>query len=181
MNKYERYIPLKFMIESILGSDAWYALKDSNHLPTWKKQLIKVIEANHLSIQASVEVYDKDWAAEISQAVESGIEAVKRSKDIEEAIASIAATFINISFLQVGLMPGRQGSSNKVSLKKENWNLSRFRTVMYVQSSEQKEQQFYSKQQKEIGFQKQLDLLAAHKRSKSKLPYSEWCSQHASA
>jgi hypothetical protein len=167
------------MIENIFGSEAWYALKESNHLPTWKKQLAKVVCAIHLSIQASVEIYDQDWMMEINQAVDLGKARIKESTDIEEAISSLAATFINISFLQVGLMPNRQGSSSKIPFRKENWKLSQYRTVIYFQNNQQKEQQFYSKQQKEIGHQKQLELKSAHRRSESNLSYSEWCLKHA--
>jgi hypothetical protein len=174
MNTYTKYTLLKSVIENVLGSDAWYALKESNHLPTWKKQLIKVIDAIHVSIQASIEVYDQDWIEEINQVVETGIKEIKMSEDIEESISSLAATFINISFIQVGLMPRRKGKS-KVSLRKENWELNIYRSVIYIQSFQQKEELFWDKQQDEIGFREQLELKDAHRISKSKLPYSEWC------
>jgi hypothetical protein len=171
-------MPLKSVIENIFGSEAWYALKESNHLPTWKKQLSKAIKAIHLSIQVTVEIYDKEWIETVNQAVKHGIKDIETAEDIEEAISHLAATFINISFLQVGLMPKRKGISSKISLKKENWKLNPYRSVIYIQSPQQKENLFSDKQQQEIGFQKQLELKNAHRNSKSKLLYSEWCTKN---
>lgn len=139
MNQYTRYLTLKSAIENILGADAWYALKESNHLPTWKKQLIKVVRATDLSIQTSVEVYDSEWAIEINKVIELGKSNIKSSQDIEEAISATASTFINLSFLQTGLIPRRNGSNSKVLLKKDYWDLRRYRSVIYTQTNEQKE------------------------------------------
>ena len=175
MNQYTRYLGLKAIIEDILGSEAWYALKETNHLPTWKKQLLRVINAIHTSILASIEIFDEDWLEKINEAVASGKTDVETATDIEEAISSLAAVFVNVSFLQVGFMPMRKGNREKVSLRKENWRLNQFRTVMYVQSPQQKESLFRHKQQKEIGYQNQMDLWVEYLRSKSKLKYPEWC------
>ncbi|MCH9742085.1 MAG: hypothetical protein K0U21_02645, partial [Proteobacteria bacterium] len=96
MNQYTRYLGLKAIIEDILGSEAWYALKETNHLPTWKKQLLRVINAIHTSILASIEIFDEDWLEKINEAVASGKTDVETATDIEEAISSLAAVFVNV-------------------------------------------------------------------------------------
>lgn len=177
MNEYTRYIPLKSAIESVLGSDAWYALKESNHLPTWKRYLTRVMGALHISILATVEVHDDDWLIHVNETFKKGKSDMKSSKDIELAIAAFSATLVKISFLQVGLIPQRKGFRGSVPLTHKNWRLRNFRTVMYVQSAEQKEALFWSTQQKNLGIPAQRLLWDEFRKSKSQLPYSAWCAQ----
>ena len=175
MNQYTRYLSLKSTIENLFGSESWYALKESNHLPTWKKQLQKVVRAIHISILTTVKIYDEEWIEQINDTVECGQKNIIKATDIEEAIAALSATLINISFLQVGFMPNRKGRPKKITLKKENWNLDLYRTVMYLQTEEQKEAVFWSKQQKEIGFSCQIEMWYKYRQLKSNISYSKWC------
>ncbi|MCB5195117.1 hypothetical protein [Deefgea salmonis] len=169
---------LKSVVEQLFGSESWYALKESNHLPTWKKQLQKVVAAIHTSILTTVKVYDEKWLDQINDVVKYGKENINKAADIEEAISAMAATFIEISFLQVGLMPMRGSQTVKISLKKENWHLDRYRTVMYLQTQEQKESVFWSKQQKELGVENQMQVRRKYRISGSKMSYLKWCSEN---
>lgn len=177
MNQYTRYLSLKSVIENILGSESWYVLKESNHLPTWKKQLQKVIGAIHTSILVTVKICDEEWLEQINDVVDCGKNNVIKATDIEEAIAALSATFINISFLQVGYIPRRKGKPEKITLKKENWNLNLYRTVMYLQTAEQKEAVFWSEQQREIGFQNQMELWHRYHQLRVDISYSKWCKE----
>ncbi len=78
-------------------------------------------------------------------------------------------------------MPNRRGEREKVTLKKENWKLNIYRSAIYIQTDEQKDRLFISKQGRKIGFDEQFELLRKYKRSKSKLTYIEWCSENAQA
>jgi threonine dehydratase len=115
------------------------------------------------------------------QEVARGLESIKRNSTIEDVIASLAGALINISFLQVGFMPRRKGQDVKITLRKENWDLSLYRSVIYLQSPDQLERKFWSEQQREMGFQNQIDLHYEYKASKSELPYSEWCASNEKA
>ncbi|WP_020483875.1 hypothetical protein [Methylomonas sp. MK1] len=130
---------------------------------------------------ASVEIYDREWIEEIIKAGNDGINSVKRAGSIDEIISVLAATLIEISFIQVGFMPNRRGEREKVTLKKENWKLNIYRSAIYIQTDEQKDRLFISKQGRKIGFDEQFELLRKYKRSKSKLTYIEWCSENAQA
>ena len=41
--------------------------------------------------------------------------------------------------MQIGIIPQRHSEKNVAARQGENWNLSAFRTVQYVQTQEQKE------------------------------------------
>lgn len=175
MNEYTKYLALKSAIESLFGSNAWYALKESNHIPTWRKYGIKILQAIEKAINSTVEVADDQWRKEISENLADGIERIKMDKDIDEIIATLAGTLVRVSFIQIGLMPNLSGSAKPTILKKDSLRLNTFRSVIYIQTQSQKENLFWNKQQKEIGFDAQLDLHAKFRQSKSTVPYSEWC------
>lgn len=174
-NKYTKYLFLKSAIEDLFGSDAWYALKESNHVPTWRKYGIKTLQAISISIASTVEVFDDDWRSDIDKQLVEGIKRIKGDSEIDEIISNLAGTLIRVSFMQIGLMPNRKGADRRTTLRKDDWRLDPFRSVIYTQTKEQKEKMFWSKQQREIGFDAQLKLSTEYRRSKADIPYSEWC------
>ncbi|MCF8720736.1 hypothetical protein [Nitrospina gracilis] len=178
MNEYSKYLILKSSIENLFGSDAWYALKESNHLKTWRKYAEKTLKAIELSIKDTVEIYDEEWMQEIEKNIQRGIEGIKLRKSIDEIIAVLCGTLINISFLQIGQIPGKKGSSHKYPLKKGKWRLNSYRQVIYLQTKAQKEDLFMDNQRSEIGSERQMQLLNEYYLSKSKLKYSEWCNEN---
>ncbi len=174
-NEYTKYLLLKSSIEDLFGSDAWYALKESNHIPTWRKYGVKTLQAIGVSIESTIDICDDEWRSDVARQLAEGIERIKRDNDIDEIIASLAGTLIRVSFIQIGLMPNRKGVTKSTSLRKDAWCLNPYRTVMYTQSKDQKESLFLSKQRKEIGFDAQFELRAEYRRSKTTTSYSEWC------
>lgn len=181
MNSYSKYLPVKSAIEDLFGAKAWYALKESNSIPTWRKYTEKTLRAVQVSIHQTVKHYDKEWMCEVDEAIERGLKQSKECKSIDDLIAVLAGTLINVSFLQIGYMPRRAGSDRNITLRKESWDLSVHRNVVYLQSSEQREDYFWGKQQRELGFQNQMEIHREYTSSKSKLPYSEWCEQNGKA
>jgi len=175
MNEYSKYLSLKSSIENLLGRDAWYALKESESISTWKKYLGKALKALRVSIHETVQICDDDWMSEVDYQIDEGLEDIKRAKSIDEIISCLAATLLNVSFLQTGLLPRRKGSVNSVSLRKEKWKHDVYRQVVYLQTPKQRESLFLSKQQKKIGVQAQMELFREYRRSGSELPYPEWC------
>lgn len=174
-NEYTKNLVLKSALETIFGSKAWYDLKESNHVPTWRKYCIKTLQSIELAIDATVEIADDDWRKEAKKLIADGISRLDTSKEIDEIISTLAGTLIRVSFHQIGVVPNHKGSPKPPMLKKELWQLNSFRSVVYLQNQSQREQLFLTKQRKEIGFDAQLDLLSEHRLSKSKLPFSEWC------
>lgn len=56
-----------------------------------------------------------------------GIYSLGKAKGVDEMIGIVAASVLEVYFLQVGLMPRRKGSDSKVSLRKGAWKLDVFR------------------------------------------------------
>ncbi len=169
-------IMLKSAIEQLLGSDVWYELKETTSFIPWRKNVLKLLKAIRISIEESVVIRDQGWFEAVMENIARGEEGVKTSKDIDDLLSCFTATLLRQVFLQIGTLPNRKGQSI-VSLKKDNWRLNGQRSVQYVQSRTQIESMFWSEQQKRIGFEKQMELCNEHRRSKSALPYSEWCRQ----
>jgi len=177
VNAYTKYLPLKSALENLFGRDAWYALKESNHLGTWRKYGERTLKALELSIKDSVEIYDEEWMEEVSSCLSEGLEQLKVANAIDDVVGVLAATMVEMSFLQLGHMPRRKGKSGPYPLRKGEWRLNGFRSVAYLQTKGQKEDRFLSLQRRKIGFDEQFDLMAEYRRSRSKLAYSEWCAQ----
>ena len=157
-NEYAKYLDLKSAIEDLFGSEAWYALKESNHVPTWRKYAEKTLEALNLSSKTTIEVFDESWRQEFDQLMSRGVESVRKCQAIDEIVAVLAGTLVRIAFLQIGQMPSRRGTREKVTLRSHMWRLDSFRSVMYVQNPDQKDRQFWAKQQRQIGVQAQLEM-----------------------
>lgn len=181
MNEYSKYLILKSSIEDLFGTEAWYALKESNHLPTWRKYAERTLKAIELSIKDTVEIYDNAWLREVEENIQRGVDGIKSQKSIDEIIAALAGSLINISFLQIGLIPRRKGQPDKYPLKKGKWRLNTYRQAIYLQTRLQHENLFIDMQRKKIGIEEQMELFGEHHSSKSNLSYSEWCRENGKA
>jgi len=175
INQYMKYRAIKGVMEDLFGRDAWYALKESNHIPTWRKYCSKTLHSLQAAANDNIKVSDVSLKEEIKEIIEGGLDSLKREKEIDELINVLASTVIQLSFLQLGLMPRRKGKKVKSSTRKGAWSLDSYRSIQYIQTEEQKENIFWSKQQQDIGFQKQIELRSKYRESKQKIPYSEWC------
>jgi hypothetical protein len=177
VNAYVKYLPFKSAVEDLFGRDAWYALKESNHLPTWRKYAGKVLRAVELSIRDTVEIYDDEWLEQVTVRLRQGSEQVAQADAIDEVIGVVAGTMIEVSFLQIGSMPRRKGKSGPFLLRRGEWRFNGFRSVAYLQTKAQEDDVFLAAQRRKLGFEKELDLQAEHRASRSKLSYAEWCRQ----
>jgi len=177
MNEYSKYHFFKSTVEDLFGKKSWYDLKESNHIPTWKKYAKKILKSIEFSINSTIEIYDDIWISEIESNIERGIKHLNLVNSIDEIISVVAATLINVSFLQIGFMPKRAGNDMNVSFRKSNWQLDEFRTVAYLQSYDQKEKLFKKIQRKQIGFENQMALVREYHSEKRKESYIDWCNQ----
>ena len=80
---------LKSAIEDLFGSNAWYALKESNHIPTWRKYAINTIRAIELSIKDTIEIYDEDWISQIEECVLRGKSEINRQKSLAKVFPAV--------------------------------------------------------------------------------------------
>lgn len=173
-----QHCAIKMAFEQIFGNKAWLDLKECTSIATWRKYTIKLLCATRLAIEETTQVRDDDWFTEICEHIEYGLQIARSAKLIEELISGLSATLIRVVFLQIGMVPNRR-RDRKVTLARDNWRLDAFRTVQYVQSNTQLERLFWNKQQKALGFEKQMRIRDQYRASKSKVPYSRWCTEHA--
>lgn len=169
---------LKSSIEDLLGNSAWLELKETTSTTSWRRYVLKLLDAIELSVETTVLIKDEEWIQEVRSNLNHGRELNRIAKSPEDAIAALSATLLRQVFLQLGLLPNRKTAAS-VPLKPQNWDLSGFRSVQYVQSPKQKEDLFLSKQRRAIGFEAQLDLQDEYRHSRTKLPYSVWCATRA--
>lgn len=174
MFMYDKYTFLKSTIESLWGVEAWYALKETTSVDTWRKYVVKSLRAIQVSIHTNVEICDEEWSSQVDERIEYGIKNARLVKEIDELIAVLCSTFMEISFLQAGAMPQREASRRKITLHTSNWKLDKFRKVVYLQTPTQREELFLRNLNKEVGPEKTHRLLFNYKQSKSNLPFSEW-------
>ena len=132
-----QFYPMKAVLEQILGKDSFRKLKDYGTFADWKKECQKLLDAVALSIRTTVQITDEDWREEVSAIIELGKSHLRNSKYAADLFASLAATLARLSFLQIGFLPNRY-SHEKVRLVPSNCQLDVFRSVLYVQSPEQK-------------------------------------------
>ena len=165
---------LKSSIEDLLGNRAWLELKETTSATTWRRYVLKLLDAIELSVETTVLIKDDEWMQDVRSNLKHGRELMRVAKSPEDVIAALSGTLLRQVFLQLGSAPSRKTAAS-VPLKSQNWNFSGFRSVQYVQSPQQKEDLFLSKQRRAIGFEAQLDLQSEYRRSRSKLPYSAWC------
>lgn len=165
---------LKSSIEDLLGNRAWLELKETTSTTTWRRYVVKILDAIELSIETTVLVKDEDWWQEVRANLGHGRELAQVAMTPEDAIAALSGTLLRQVFLQLGSAPSRK-TATAVPLKPKNWDFSGFRSVQYVQSPKQKEDLFLSRQRRAIGFEAQFDLQAEYRQSASKLSYSAWC------
>ena len=165
---------LKAAIEQLLGENAWYALKETTSISVWRKHLQKVLQAIRVAFRQTVKVRDASLAAVVEDNLARGEHAIGVATDIDGLLSAFSATLLRQIFIQLGTVPRRR-PGGKVTLDKKFWELDAFRSVQYVQSVEQLENEFLSRQQQEIGPSAQASLRLAHRQSSSELSYAEWC------
>ena len=129
---------LKHLFENVFGRSAWYELKSSKDLNKWKNYCARLLSAINVSAKASILIADSEWFDELASEIELGKDMLNLSEDFEQLFANLSASLGTISFLQLGMVPSRS-SKKKVTLRHpSNWQLDSYRSVQYVQNTEQR-------------------------------------------
>jgi len=130
---------LKILFENLFGISAWYDIKHSTDLKKWKSYSKKALSALEISAQATVQVVDNNWEKEFYSIIEFGRKRIDSSKYFEQLLSNLAASFGELSFLQLGMLPRRKGIKKVTLRHPSDWKLDRYRSVQYVQSAKQRE------------------------------------------
>lgn len=145
----ERYYALRSLFERVWGKDPYLELKRCSDLKVWKRYRERTLRATKMAASDTVLIVDDAWYDEFSEIIRHGIERVKAAEAFDELFQCLAATYAEASFHQLGLMPSHR-LTNRVQLRKGNWQLDAFRSVQYVQSAEQKECLARRRKKKEV-------------------------------
>lgn len=171
---YMKNIRVKSEIECAFGSEAWYALKDTTSVTTWKTYFVKVLSSYKVAAKATIQVTDDSWQREFEANIDEAVKIIKRTKDFDSALDIFCGALIRQGYLQLGMAPKRKTSNRKTRLVESDWTLDNYRTVQYVQTKEQRHNLFRSQLQRDIGGLAGLEAEMQYLRSKSKLSFEEW-------
>jgi hypothetical protein len=127
---------LKAAFEDILGPEAFRKLKECHELRVWKSESKRLLRASLIAFHETVEIADAAFREEVTDTIDFGLKTIGLAKSIDQLFSSLAATYARLSFLQLGLRPNRWRGNG--SLQKQDWKLSAYRTVQYVQTERQK-------------------------------------------
>lgn len=128
---------LKQLFENIFGRKAWFDLKHSSDLKTWKNYCVRLLSAIEVSAKATIQVVDSQWLEELTGEVEHGKKMLLLSDSFEQLFANLSASLGSISFLQLGMIPTRLSQNNITLRHASNWKLDSYRSVQSVQNKEQ--------------------------------------------
>jgi len=133
-----QFYAMKATMESLFGRECFATLKEAAGLVEWKAECDRLLRATQVAVRTTVAVVDDQWRSEVQSLVALGRSQVKSAKSTDELFSALAATYVRLSFLQLGALPAR-GSMRSVSLADRNWRLDPYRTVQYVQTSTQRQ------------------------------------------
>lgn len=128
-----RTYTLKSVIEDLLGSRAWFDLKETvslTSLTKWWKCVFKLFDAIELSVKITILIRDDDRMQEIPENIKCG-------EDTDDLTAALPATLLQRVFLQFVEYPPRK-TVPSVSLKAECSDFSGFRSIQVVQTPKQR-------------------------------------------
>lgn len=136
----EHLYPVKALVERLFGNAAFMKIKMGGSMSNWRGMGIRILDAVALSVTSTVQIADEDWFKEVSHAIQHGKEGVRTAQTIDQLQSHLLATLAELVFIQLGNFP-RHPLHKTTPLAAEWWTLDGFRTVQYVQSPLQKENQ----------------------------------------
>ena len=131
-----QFYPMKATLEQLFGHRCYMKLKESADLNDWKHEIKRLLRAIKVAVDTTVQIADQEWRSEVSDIVQLGQNHVDNAKSISDLFAHLSSTLTRLVFLQLGHIPNHQ-RAEVVPFIAKNWQLDGFRSVQYVQSSEQ--------------------------------------------
>lgn len=135
-HKMSQFYPMKAVLEMLFGRRCYMKLKEAGDLKDWKHETQRLLRAIEFSVNANVEIADQEWRSDVTDVLELGRTYVTNAESITDMFAHLSATLTRLVFLQLGQMPNHH-SAEAVPCIKQNWQLNQFRSVQYVQNTEQ--------------------------------------------
>lgn len=141
-----QFYAMKAVLEQVLGRTAYRRLKETGSLADWKKETKRLLRGIRVAVKTTVAVADDTWFDDVYGELERGETLVAGSYTITALFSALASTLTRVVFLQLGLMPSRR-HFDRVTMHSVSWDLTRVRSVQYVQTSDQKSasEKYYAK------------------------------------
>src|SRR5260221_8805819 len=134
-----QFYGMKTFLEQVFGPKVYQKLKETGRFKDWQSETSRLLAVIGLSIEATVKVADKEWRDEIGNVIKDGQHGIRETETMADLFAVLSTALARIAFLQIGMMPLRYRTAKPVRMKSEWWTLNRFRTVQYVQTSQQRD------------------------------------------
>ncbi|MCZ8280142.1 MAG: hypothetical protein O9313_17560 [Acetobacteraceae bacterium] len=134
----EQHYALKHAFERLWGDEAFLELKHSSDIKTWKRHCQRTLQATRIAVSDTVQVADSVWHETFLAIVDHGLRRIEGAAQLDELFQDFAATYMELSFHQLGFFPNKASRSSR-PLRKGTWQLSHFRSVQYVQTECQKQ------------------------------------------
>lgn len=132
-----QFYQLKAALEAVLGHSTYLQLKETAGLREWKSACLRLCATIELSANSTITVVDQEWRDDFRCVMDRARGGIKASVVPSELFASLSASLIELTFLQLGGLP-RLRHWKAIPSRKEYWTLTSERTVQYVQSDAQK-------------------------------------------
>jgi hypothetical protein len=133
----EQHYALKRAFECIWGDEAFQELKHSSDIKAWKRHCQRTLKATRIAVSDTVRIADSEWHETFLAIVDYGLCRIKGAKQLDELFQNLAATYVELSFHQLGFFPKTASRSSR-PLRKGAWQLNHFRSVQYVQTMYQR-------------------------------------------
>ena len=168
-----QYYSLKGVIERLLGKRAYAEIKESRSVGAWRRHALRLLKASGLAVEVTVKVCDSAWRRDVASLLAMGERRIRSAESVEDVIATLASTYLELSFLQLGLVP-KHTLARQVRMRGPDWRLDSIRSVQYVQTAEQREAEAWGEIQREVGVARSLELHREWKIARLDVPFSEW-------
>jgi hypothetical protein len=136
----EHLYPVKALMEKLFGRAEFMKIKMGGSMSDWRNAGLKLLDAIDLSVKSTVKIVDEDWPKEVAETIERGRERARQADTIDALFSYLVAALAELVFIQLGNFP-RHRLDKTTPLTAEWWTLAGYRTVQYVQSDYQKENQ----------------------------------------
>jgi hypothetical protein len=131
--------PLSFewLLSSLFSKERYHGA--SGHLDTeaWREQLTRIFVHLQRAIRQTVEG-DDFHSRQLQEQCGAAIEALKNAKTCSQLSVCAIEHFTRVSFSLIGHLPNHWEKSSHAASQPANWQLTKYRTITYLHSVEQR-------------------------------------------
>ena len=130
---------ISLLFGQLYGEEAYFEMNDYPNFLTYKKQFVKLLNTLKIVIENNVNHADNEYKKRLIEVVEVANKKASNSTEGVILFQIIIECQTKIVFMLIGNQPENFSSKKIVTNNKHNWKLNKFRTIVYLQTEEQKE------------------------------------------